>query len=138
MSAKNIYITKQDKIRLLNMIDDLLMQRPAQARHLKDLVSELNRAQTVPPQEIPNNVITMNSTIQLLDMDTQEELTYTLVYPQDADVDQNKVSVLSPIGTALLGYSVSDEIEWQTPGGLRHLQVKNILYQPEASGDFHL
>ncbi|HOE62829.1 MAG TPA: nucleoside diphosphate kinase regulator [Candidatus Sumerlaeota bacterium] len=138
MAEKNIYITKQDQVRLLSLIDDIIMQRSAPTKHLRDLVTELNRATIVTPQDIPNNVITMNSTAHLLDLDTQEELTYTIVYPQDANVDQNKVSVLSPIGTALLGYAVGDEIKWQTPGGIRHLMLKEIIYQPEASGDFHL
>nr|HQH12900.1 transcription elongation factor GreAB [Candidatus Sumerlaeota bacterium] len=79
MAEKNIYITKQDQVRLLSLIDDIIMQRSAPTKHLRDLVTELNRATIVTPQDIPNNVITMNSTAHLLDLDTQEELTYTIV-----------------------------------------------------------
>jgi regulator of nucleoside diphosphate kinase len=65
-------------------------------------------------------------------------MTWTLVFPEDADIDQNRISVLAPIGTAMLGYSVGDTIEWPVPEGLRRIQVKEILYQPEAAGDYHL
>jgi regulator of nucleoside diphosphate kinase len=65
-------------------------------------------------------------------------MTCTLVFPDDADIDQNRISVLAPIGTAMLGYSVGDAFEWQVPAGLTRFKVKEILYQPEASGDYHL
>ena len=65
-----------------------------------------------------------------------EELTYTLVFPADAEAVQNKISVLAPIGTALIGYRVGDVITWNVPGGMRMLRVEKIIYQPEAAGDF--
>ena len=73
-----------------------------------------------------------------MDQDTHEEMVYTLVFPQAADVTQSKISVLAPIGTAMLGYRSGDTFMWQVPDGVRRLQVKQVLYQPEASGDFHL
>jgi len=80
----------------------------------------------------------MNSRVHLVDLDTQEEMVYTLVFPQDAEISQSKISVLAPIGTAMLGYRVGDTFTWQVPDGVRRLQVKKVLYQPEASGDYHL
>ncbi len=76
----------------------------------------------------------MNSTVCLEDLETGEEMTYTLVFPNEADIDQNKISVLAPIGTAMLGYRVGDTVEWPVPSGISRLQVKQILYQPEANG----
>lgn len=92
----------------------------------------------VAPEEISRNVITMNSTVALLDMDTGEEEIYTLVFPEAADIAAGKLSVLAPIGTGMLGYEVGDIFEWRVPAGSRRLQVKEIVYQPEAAGDFHL
>jgi regulator of nucleoside diphosphate kinase len=80
----------------------------------------------------------MNSTACLEDLDTEEEETYTLVFPENADLGQGKISVLAPIGTAMLGYEVGDTFEWEVPAGKRRLRVKRIIYQPEASGEYHL
>jgi regulator of nucleoside diphosphate kinase len=80
----------------------------------------------------------MNSTACLIDLDTGEELVYTLVFPKDADIQQNKISVLAPIGTAMLGYSIGEIFEWRVPDGVRRLKVKELLYQPEASGHYQL
>jgi regulator of nucleoside diphosphate kinase len=107
-------------------------------KHLMDLEDELSRARVVPSKDIPEDVITMNSRVRLIDLDSGEEMTYSLVFPGDANVDENKISVLAPIGTALIGYSVGDMIEWKVPGGLKKLKVEEILYQPERAGDYHL
>ena len=61
---------------------------------------------------------------------------YSLVFPHSANINQNRISILAPIGTALIGYKIGDIIEWKVPGGLRKLKVEEILYQPEASGNF--
>jgi regulator of nucleoside diphosphate kinase len=92
----------------------------------------------VTPQEIPPTVVTMNSTIELVDMDTKETETYTLVFPDDADISKGKISILAPIGTAMLGYEIGDVFEWEVPAGKRRLRVERIIYQPEASGNFDL
>ena len=71
-------------------------------------------------------------------VDTQQEETYTLVFPENADIGQGRISVLAPIGTAMLGYEIGDVFEWEVPAGKRRLKVEQITYQPEAAGDFHL
>jgi regulator of nucleoside diphosphate kinase len=101
---------------------------------LAELAGELARAQVVPSAQVPADVITMNSTVCLVDLESGEEMTYTLVFPNEADIDQDKISVLAPIGTAMLGYRVGDTLEWKVPGGVSRLKVKQILYQPEANG----
>lgn len=138
MSEKTIHITELDRQRLLDLIMDAQSKGYHGSIHLEKLRGELDRAEIVQPQEIPGDVITMNSKVALVDLDTQEEEIYTLVYPENANTAEGKVSVLAPIGTAMLGYRVNDVFEWEVPAGKRRLKVEKILYQPEASGDYEL
>jgi regulator of nucleoside diphosphate kinase len=98
------------------------------------LRSELERAEIVAPHEVPPDVITMNSRAQLLDLDTNERMEFTLVFPAQADIEEGKISILAPLGTAMLGYRVGDEFEWAVPYGYRRLKVTGIEFQPEANG----
>lgn len=138
MSNKPIYITAFDLERLRKLLLDAHGNAYRKSDYLEKLRKELDRAEVVPSQKIPAGVITMNSTVCLEDLDTQEEETYTLVFPEDADIGQGKISVLAPIGTAMLGYEVGDTFEWDVPAGKRRLRITQILYQPEASGDYNL
>jgi regulator of nucleoside diphosphate kinase len=138
MRDREIYITEYDTKRLRELLEVVKESGYRGRDDLKKLEVELNRGKLVPPRDVPADVITMNSKVCLIDLDTGEEMTCTLVFPDDADIDQNKISVLAPIGTAMLGYSVGDTFEWQVPAGLTRFKVKEILYQPEASGDYHL
>lgn len=99
------------------------------------LDTELERATVVDPGVIPATVVTMNSRVILRNLDTAEELTLSLVYPEDADASAGSVSVLAPVGTAILGYVEGDVIEWPVPSGVRRLRIEKVLYQPEAAGD---
>ena len=134
-----IYITEVDRQRLEKLIE-IASGRDGVANHdyLRRLEEELERAETCAPEDVPGDVITMRSKVRLRDMNTGEEMVYALVFPVEANFDDGKISVLAPIGTAMLGYRVGDLIEWQVPSGLRRLKVEEILYQPEASGDFNL
>jgi len=138
MTEKVIYITDSDKKRLKQLITDARAFGREHEIHLKKLEEELNRGKVVKSKEVPKDAITMNSKVRLKDLDTQEEMIYWLVFPDDADIDQNKISILAPIGTALIGYRAGDVIEWKVPAGLRKLKVLEVLYQPEAAGDYHL
>ena len=138
MEKRTIYITEYDLERLENLIFEAKRLDQRGNEYLESLEAELARGQLVAPSEVPPDVITMNSKVCLVDLDTNEEMVYVLVFPQDADITQSKISILAPIGTAMLGYRIGDEFTWQVPDGLRRLKVKQILYQPEASGDFHL
>jgi regulator of nucleoside diphosphate kinase len=97
------------------------------------LQSELARAEIVAPDEVPPDVITMNSRAELLDLDTNERMEFTLVFPAEADIEEGKISILAPLGTAMLGYRVGDEFEWAVPYGYRRLRVTQIEFQPEAT-----
>ena len=96
------------------------------------LEAEIARAKIVDTSDLPPDVITMNSRAELLELDTGERMEFTLVFPIDADIDVGKISVLAPLGTAMLGYRVGDEFEWPIPYGLRRLKVTHIDFQPEA------
>ena len=139
MSVKNkIYISEFDMRRLKGLI------KFAEERwdkrivpYLEELDEELDRAEIVKPEEIPTDVITMNSTFRLNNLDTGEEVIYTLVFPAKADSTNGKISILAPVGTAVLGYRAGDTVEWKVPAGLKRLRVEEIVYQPEAAGDYH-
>ncbi|MBA7597315.1 Regulator of nucleoside diphosphate kinase [subsurface metagenome] len=122
----------------MRLIEDSTNFNNPDKNYLKELEKELNRGKIVEPEDIPKDVITMNSMVRLKDLDSGEEMTYTLVFPGIADISKNKISILAPIGTALIGYRVGDIIEWEVPAGLRKLKVEEILYQPETAGDYHL
>jgi len=138
MSKKLIYITDSDMKRLKELVKVAREFDKEDERYLKELEDELDTGKIVKSKDIPNDVITMNSKVRLRDVDTQKEMVYWLVFPDDADPDQDKISILAPIGTALLGYKVGDIIEWKVPAGIVKLKVEEILYQPEAAGDYHL
>ncbi|HNS53419.1 MAG TPA: nucleoside diphosphate kinase regulator [Syntrophales bacterium] len=136
MSERQIWITTFDLERLDSLIDGVRAAGPQKKDYLVQLEKELERARMVDPEKIPDDVITMNSIVRIRDLDSGEEITYTLVFPADARIEENRISVLSAVGTALIGYRVGDVIEWQVPSGLKRLKVEEILYQPEASGHY--
>jgi len=137
--SRKICITASDRERLLKLIRKEREFGSAKNKdYLKDLEQELSRAEVLPSTQIPANAITMNSKVLLKDLETGEETVYTLVYPEDADLSEDKLSVLAPVGTAILGYREGDTIDWKVPGGIVRLKVEKLLYQPEAAGDYHL
>lgn len=132
MKKQNIIITAADKEELeciLNVAGKISERAEGELRGLK---SEVERAQIVPSDRIPPDVITLNSTAELLDLDTGEIMNFTLVLPKDAQIEDGKISVLAPLGTAMLGYRVGDEFEWPIPYGLRRLKITQVSFQPEA------
>ena len=128
--STRIYITEIDKARLESLI--ALEECPA----VVELEHELERAIVVKPQQVASNVVTMNSRA-LLQLD-DEEIEVALVYPEDADTNAGKHSVHSDIGAAILGYQEGDAIDWKISDRTRRIEIRKVLYQPEAAGDFHL
>lgn len=103
-----------------------------------ELESELARANIVAPEEIPPTIVTMNSTVKFVIKSTQDEFELKLVYPKDTDLAGKTISILSPVGSALLGLSRGDEIEWPRPGGgFFQVKIIDIVYQPERAGELH-
>jgi len=124
--------------RLTELIDGLRLSPKANQANLDLLEKELYRAVLVDPPNIPRDVITMNSKVIISDTESGEKTTYTLVFPSAANISENKLSIMAPLGMALLGYRTGDIIEWPVPSGVRKLKVDEIIYQPEAAGDYHL
>jgi regulator of nucleoside diphosphate kinase len=103
-----------------------------------DAIEELARAEVVPPDKVPAGVVTMHSTVECEDEMTSDRHTLTLVYPNEANVGKGHVSILAPVGSALLGLSLGQSIDWAAPDGRKlRLRVINVRYQPESSGDFN-
>ena len=131
-------MTEFDMKRLDKLIELMHEFAARDKRHLQELEDELGRAKVVPPKEIPQDVITMNSKVRVKDLSSNEEIVYHLVFPGGANVDQNKISILAPIGTALIGCRVGDLVEWEVPAGIIRFKIEEVLYQPEAAGDYQL
>ena len=131
----SLIVSSRDFDRLEQLLDS-----PALRRHpaALALMGELRRADVLPPDQVPDGVVTMRSTVECDDENTGEHHRLTLVYPHEANVDSGHVSILTPVGSALLGMSVGQTIDWQAPGdrALR-LRMTSIKYQPEASGDLN-
>ena len=120
------------------MAEQMRKQGLAEMDALDQLEDELGRSSEVAPAEVPNDVVTMNSRLTLKDLTSGKAITCTLVFPQDADASRQQVSVLAPLGMAVLGYRVGDKISWHMPHGEHQLEIEEIHYQPEAAGDYHL
>jgi regulator of nucleoside diphosphate kinase len=138
MGERTIYVTEFDLERLSGLLDYAQSWGGKDKDCLIMLEEELEWAQVVSPREIPGDVVTMNSQARVRDLKSNEEMVFTLVFPDKADYERGRLSVLAPIGTALLGYRAGEVVEWKVPSGVRRLKIEQVLYQPEAAGDYHL
>lgn len=134
----NIYVTEPDYQRLSGLIENTRERNGIDREYLDKLEAELERAEIVESEQIPPDVITMRSKVRLKDLVSGEANTYSLVFPTEANFSEGKISILAPIGTAILGYKQGDTIEWPVPAGVRRLKVDKVLYQPEAEGNYEL
>ncbi len=126
-----IYVTERNMETLSRLVDAFAAGRDRGAG--ETLATELGRATVVAADKIGADVVTMNSTFVYLDMTSGLEREITLVYPRDADPTTGRISVLSPLGTAFLGLSVGQEIEWALPGSRKkRVRIVELRYQPEA------
>ncbi len=133
MAAKKIVITEADYDRLRRLIEVSRQYRRRDGEHLQALEQELERAQVVKPGEIARDVVTMNSRVRVRDLNTGRETTYQIVFPGNADIAKNRISVLAPIGTGLLGYSAGATLEWHVPSGVRRFRILAVEYQPAVA-----
>jgi regulator of nucleoside diphosphate kinase len=135
MKGREIYITQHDMERLRALID---VYNGNDTPYLEHLEEELDKAKIMDPKDIPDDVVTMNSVVHIKDLDTGEEKTFALVFPGKAGATEKTISILAPIGTALIGYREGDEIEWKVPVGTKRFQVIKLIYQPERLGNYDL
>jgi regulator of nucleoside diphosphate kinase len=136
MESRDIYITQFDLSRLKELLQVGVSFSVRDREALESLQGELDRALIVEPTAVPPDVVTMQSRVRLKDLEMNEEKVYTLVFPSEANLEQQKISILAPIGTAILGYRVGDTVEWRVPGRLRNYRIEEVLYQPEAAGQY--
>ncbi|ENY70345.1 transcription elongation factor GreA/GreB [Aeromonas diversa CDC 2478-85] len=134
MQQPNLIISSLDLDRLERLLETL----PAQQAMNHPLQGELDRAEVIEPGDMPADVVTMNSTVRFRLAASGEEHSLTLVYPKDVQGDPDRISVLAPVGSALLGLKVGDQIDWPGPAGqpLR-VTILEVLYQPERAGELH-
>ncbi len=124
-----IYLTQTDTDRLLKLVE----AQPGQG--LEKLERELVRANVVPREEMPDDVVTMNSRVIFENETTGERREVTLVFPANADIEAGRISVLAPVGTALLGLRAGQSIDWELPGGEKQrYRIVEVPFQPEAAG----
>ena len=135
MPDRDIFVTEEDARKLRTLLVGVRERSVRDREHLQQLDDELDRARVVPASEIPADVVTMHSELALRDLDTGEEMTFRIVFPSEANADRHRISVLAPLGTAVLGYRAGDSIEWVVPGRTRRVYIERVLYQPEAAGD---
>ena len=135
---KQILITKQDFTRIHKSISDARLNNSIKKEEAEKLLNELHSAKMVASEEIPADVVTMNSIVKFHFENNQKEMQFQIVYPAQADFKNGKVSIFSPVASALIGYGIKDEIDWIVPSGMTKIIIDDIVYQPEAAGDFDL
>lgn len=133
-----IIINRLDYARIKKCINDAKQFKSINNTEAEKLMKELDSAKIVEPEAIPSNVVTMNSIVKLSFLNNKKQVQFQIVYPNQANLKENKISIFSPIATALIGYKVADEIEWIVPAGLTNIRIDEIIYQPEAAGDYSL
>ncbi len=135
---KDIYITNFDYERLEEMLNRHIAGSKIEVITAKNLTYELNRAKKIDSKNIPPDYVTMNSVLELKNLAKPDMHQFRLVFPEDADPENGKLSVLAPIGSAVLGYRQGEVVKCDTSSGEEYFQIEKIIYQPEAAGDFNL
>ncbi len=124
LKTKQLVFLDSDVVRL----NAILQNNSENPQYTAQLAEEIKKARIVDKAHLPPGVVVMHSVISILDKETDEVSTYTLVYPWESDVDNDKISVLAPIGTALIGYGEGDEISWNVPKGVRRFKVLSVQH----------
>lgn len=127
MASGKIVVTREDYARLVDLLRDRLLGIIADRRAVRQLAAELQRARIVESGNIPADVVTMNSAFRVTDLDSHESRTYTLVYPHDANIADGKLSILTPMGIAVLGNRVGDHVRKNAPIGSAHLRLDVVM-----------
>jgi regulator of nucleoside diphosphate kinase len=133
MKSRSIIVTDADMNRLSRLVRALKHSLFRDQLQLDSLEQTLASAEVVPGERVPRDVIRMNSTIRVLDLDTRKKERYTLVFPDNADISTNQISVLAPVGIALLGRRQGDVIETKVPGGARRLRGEWVSQRPRTA-----
>lgn len=138
MEKSKIILNKLDYARIKKCIEVYKELGTITKEESEKLSNELSEAVVVEPHEVPGNVVTMNSIVKISFPKLKKQVELQIVYPHEARIKEWKISVLSPIANALLGYKIGDEIEWLVPAGVTIIRIDDIIYQPEAAGHYDL
>ncbi|AZI68063.1 nucleoside diphosphate kinase regulator [Kaistella daneshvariae] len=135
---KQVIITKQDYNRINRSLTEAKARNSIKKEEAEKLTAELKSAKIVDQADIDKDVVTMNSIVKIHFQNNKTNMEFQLVYPADADLKQKKISIFSAVASALIGYKVGDEIDWLIPSGMTKIVIDEVIYQPEAAGDFDL
>jgi regulator of nucleoside diphosphate kinase len=130
-----IVVSRRDLLRLRALLGPHARAAANDRDHLFELEEEIDRATVVGAEALPTDVVALESTVIVLDVQSGSHASYTLVLPAQADIAEGRVSVLAPLGTALLGCRVGDEVEQRTPGGVRRLRIRAVQQAPPADDE---
>ena len=131
MVRPKLIVTREDFGRLVEVLKDELFSAIADPKAFRELANELQCATIVDSASVPADVVTMNSTVKLTDLESDKPETYTLVYPEDADIAKGRLSILAPLGIALLGSRVGNSVRWAIAEGEDTMRIAEVIYQPE-------
>jgi Transcription elongation factor len=134
----SVIMSRLDYQRIQDCINKVRLGSNTNKIDVQKLAGELKNATIVEPQEVPADVVTMNSEVKISFLNNNNTVKFKIVYPEEANIRENKISIFSPIATALLGYRTGMEVEWMVPAGLTKIHIDEILYQPEAAGNYNL
>lgn len=131
---QSITLTNEDRQRLLALLRYIENPSSGLTAYVDALEAELGRSESVQSTEISRDVVTMDSTVEVRDVATGELDTYTLAYPNQADISKSRISILAPVAIAILGNRVGNVVTVRTPSGERRIRIEQILFQPEHDG----
>ncbi len=135
---KQLIINQLDAERIFYRIRNGASASSQMPVNTSQLVAEINSGKQVAPQKVPPTVVTMHSRVLVRYLETGKTYEMELVYPEEANIKEHKISIFAPMATALLGYQEGDEIEWKLPSGPTYVVIEKILYQPESAGNYNL
>lgn len=138
MMERALYLTDYDYERLELLLDNMNRVPQNRREDLSRLEDDLATCQIVAPEEMPGNIVTLHSTVRYLDLDSNKERVVTLVFPSNADLSMGRISIAVPLGAAILGRAEGDIVTWKVFDGMMRIRIEEVLYQPEAAGDYHL
>ena len=133
---KQVIITKQDFNKIHRSITDAKSRNSIKPEEAEKLLAELKSAKIVEQEEVEGDIVTMNSIVKIHFQNNKTTMEFQLVYPAEADIKERKISIFSSVAAALIGYRVGDEIDWLIPSGMTKIVIDEVIYQPEAAGDF--
>lgn len=132
MNTQKIQISRPDHNRLTKLVGGIF-DSEKKNEPLQNLRNELRRAIVLQPESLSKTVVALDSQFSIRDLDTDEVDTYTLVHPETPHNSNGCISVLAPIGTAVLGFAVGDEVSWETPGGVRRFRIESVTQSAPAN-----